>query len=74
MHTFIHTHICIVLVIVSHHNDALPEAGLCQNDLDLSPALPAMNDWHCSYSVELRETLASVCALQILHILIHIPH
>lgn len=50
----IHTHVCRVIVIVSHRSDPLPEAGLCQHDLDLSPMLPTMNDWPCSYSVALR--------------------
>ena len=62
-----HTHVCRVIVIVSHRSDPLPEAGLCHHDLDLSPMLPTMNDWPCSYSVALRETLGSACALQILH-------
>lgn len=72
-----HTHICVVIDIISHHRvipSPLPEAGLYQNNLDLSPVLPTLNDCPCSYSVVFRDTLASTCALQIFHVLIHIPH
>lgn len=56
---YTHTHVCRVIVVVSHRSDPLPEAGLCQHDLDLSPMLPTMIDWPCSYSVAFRETLDS---------------
>lgn len=47
MHAYI---IACVVIVISRCSDRLPEAGFCQNYLDL----PLVNGWPCSCRVALR--------------------